>query len=192
MTTFEPGPATPGPTTPLIPIKPKAKRGGGGELLLGLAAVVAAAGIAFAAGRLTAPPSAAANGGTNGRNFGGGPASSFVPNGSFQPGQGGFGGRGSALSVEGTVTAVGTGSITIQTATGAQTTVATSGTTTYHRQGAATAADAAVGTKVLVQVTGFGGLGRGGANASPGTGPAASGAPDGASASASDITIVSP
>jgi hypothetical protein len=166
---------------PLEAPKPAAGRKTGGQSLwinvaLGIALAVALGGVAFAAGRMTAPAAAAANGNANGRFFGNGGYFPGGGNGGTFPGGGagnrGFGGGG--ISVEGTVTAVTPGSITITTATGQSVTIATTGTTTYHQQSTAAASDVTTGGKVIVQ------LGARGPQASPSTtGP-----------TANDITVV--
>jgi hypothetical protein len=137
------------------------------------AAVLAIGGVAFAAGRATAPPAAAANAFTpRGGTF-------FRAGGSFEPGSGqgprfGFGGGG--LSVDGTVTAIDADSITIKTADGQERTIELGATTAYHQATDATASDVAVGDDVSVKVTGAG----------QGAAPGASDAPR---LSASDVTL---
>jgi hypothetical protein len=146
------------------------------NVLLGLALVVAVGGVAFAVGRATAPASTATtarNGfggqGGNGGNGGtfAGPGASGAPGRGFGPG----GATGAAgFSVQGTVEAMDATSLTIKLASGQTVTIGLNGTTTYHKQAAATAADVTTGSTVLVQLDGrgFGGGGR----------PQASGAPD--------------
>lgn len=138
------------------------------------AAVLAIGGVAFAAGRATAPPAAAANALTpRGETF-------FRAGGSFDPGSGqgprfGFGGGG-GLSIDGTVTAIDADSITIKTADGQERTIELGATTAYHQATDATASDVAVGDDVSVKVTGAG----------QGAAPGASDAPR---LSASDVTL---
>lgn len=138
---------------------------------LGLALVVAVGGIAFAAGRMTAPATAATNGGGNGLS-----GRTFQGNGYFP---GGFGGDGAAsrgfggASIQGTVTAVTADSITITTASGQTVTLALSGSTTYHQQSSATSADVKTGGTVIIR------LGLRGQSGEAPTGP-----------SATDVTIV--
>ena len=165
------------PSTPAPLVAPR-RRSGGGNLALVLAVVVAAAGVAFAAGRVTAPASAASPQGFAGQ----GPGSSFSPNASGAPG--GILGGGST-SLEGTVSAISGTTLTIQTSAGRTDTVDLTGAT-YHAQATATAADVATGATVRLQVTGMGGPG--GPAASPATGAAASGGT--ATVSATDVTIL--
>ncbi len=155
---FSPGPLSPGPLSPVPLIPPKPKQRGGGGLLLALAALVAVGGIAFAVGRMTAPAAAAS---TNGRGTGfqNGAGNGGVPSGSFAPGafgRGGVGGAFGGITLDGTVTAVGSGTITVKTANGTETTIPTSSTTTYHQQQAATSGDVAVGATVEVRLAGGG------------------------------------
>ncbi len=100
--------------------------------------------------------------------------------------QGGFGAR---AGLTGTVSAIGDGTISYTTATGATTEVATTETTTYHQQTPATAADVVVGSSVRITVEGGFGGGRPG-----GVAPAASAAPGAAPATtrptATDIQVL--
>jgi len=164
-----------GPPTPLgaapvapTPVAPVAMRRGSTSallvnLLLGVALVVAVGGVAFAAGRATAPTTAATN-----RN-------------------------GFAISLSGTVTAVSADSITLQLASGQTITIPTTAQTTYHSQTAASASDVTSGSSVIVQLNGGGrfvtGGGQGGGNGGA-QNPAASGAPVRGVGSASSITVV--
>jgi hypothetical protein len=158
--------------------------------LLGLALVVAVGGVAFAAGRATAPASAAAGRtGFNGQAGQGG--GGLAPGASGAPGRGGFGGGGFAggLSVQGTVEAIDGTSITIKTAGGATVTLGLNGATTYNKQAPATSADVTTGSTVIVQVEGRGrGNGQGGPAASGA--PSASGAPATGFGSAGSVTVV--
>ena len=182
MTTFESDPRPlPGSATPLIPVRKQAKGRSGSSLLMGLAALVAVGGIAFAAGRVTAPAAATGSG-----------RGAFAANGTTAStsGTGGFA-RNGALTVSGTVAAVGGGTITVKTAAGTDTTFATTGTTTYHTAAVGTASDAAVGSTVEIQMAGFGGASRTGT----GTGAAGSPAPaasPAANPTATDVTVVAP
>jgi hypothetical protein len=139
------------------------------------AAVLAIGGVAFAAGRATAPPAAAANAFTpRGGTF-------FRAGGSFDPGSGqgprfGFGG-GEGLSIDGTVTAIDADSVTIKTADGQERIIELDASTAYHQATDAAASDVAVGDDVSVKVSGGGGQG---------AAPGASGAPR---LSASDVTL---
>jgi hypothetical protein len=170
-----PVPANPAPAGSQGPASPPTRpRGGQGlwiNVALGLAVAVALGGVAFAAGRMTAPTAAAAfNGAGNGRFGNGG----YFPGGGANAGGQGGRGFGGGGSVQGTITAVTADSITITTATGQSVTIATSGTTTYHQESSASAADVKTGGTVIVRL----GTPTPGASAAP-TGP-----------TANDITIV--
>jgi hypothetical protein len=176
-----PGPA---PAPGRVPAPRGSSRGT--SILFAVAGLIAVGGLAFAVGRLTAPPAAAANG-----RFGagaGGFRAGFGVNASTAPGQGGrFGGAfGGEVALRGTVQSINAETLTLQTASGATVTIELSGSTTYHRQAAATASDVTPGSQVLVQVA-FN-------RAALGAGPAASGAPQASSAgrtfSASDVTLL--
>jgi hypothetical protein len=175
--TTEPSPTTPTePTASFQPVAPEpgpydvppqavapaprttARRGPASwiNVLLGLAFAVAIGGLAFAAGRMTAPAAAAANGldgrTGNGRVFGNG---EFPGNfGGGNDGKGGPAGieRAGGASIEGTVTAVSADSITIKTASGQEVTFSLTPTTTYHQQSTATAGDVKTGGNVLVRI----------------------------------------
>ena len=202
-----PGPAqAPGPAPAQAPapapVRPQASGGSsrGTTILFALAGLIAVGGIAFAVGRLTAPTAAAATGrfGTGGAAF----RSQFGANASSAPGQarGFLGGRhagagGAAdVSLRGTVQSINGNTLTLKTASGSTVTVDLSGSTTYHKQAAASASDVTTGSQVLVQVQ-FDRTGSGAA-------PLASGAPAGAGAplasgaprtfTASDVTVVTP
>lgn len=120
------------------------------NLLLAIAGLIAIAGMAFAAGRLTAPAATSpGNGGFNG-----------FPTGSFNPGAfpgggaggpGGIGARLGGVSLDGEVTAVSDDSITIRLENGSTIDVPVDGSTEYRSAAQSTAADVAVGDKVLVQ-----------------------------------------
>ena len=126
--------------------------------LLGLALVVAVGGVAFAVGRLTAPPTSAfPNGGPGGGNFPGGPGASFIPGGSFAPGFGGNGPGGGllgagGLTLEGTVESVSGDTLTIRTADGQTVEVTLPEDTAYHSQASASSGDVTSGSTVLVRV----------------------------------------
>ena len=135
----------------------KAKRGPSlVNALLGLALVVAVGGVAFAVGRLTAPPTSAfPNGGPGGGNFPGGPGASFAPGASFVPGGNGPGGGlfgAGGVTLEGTVEAVSGDTITIRTADGQTVEVTVPDGTAYHSQAAASSDDVTSGSNVLVRV----------------------------------------
>jgi hypothetical protein len=177
-----PGPfeVPPQPVTPVIPAK-KRSAVSWINVALGLALVVAIGGVAFAAGRMTAPATAAGAGGPNGLRNGqdGRTFNGYFPGGGAA-GQGGgprvFGDGGGA-AIQGTVTAVTATSITIKTASGQEITVALDPTTTYHQQTSATASDVTTGGTVIVRL-GFNRTG----------GPSASSGPSGPTAT--DITVV--
>jgi putative aminopeptidase FrvX len=86
------------------------------------------------------------------------------------------------LSLRGTVSAVGSGTITVTLTNGTSITVGTDGTTTYHQQVAGTATDVASGKQVIVQLGSFDRTGTG----APGT------QPSGPIGTATDVTVVSP
>ncbi|MEW6224818.1 MAG: hypothetical protein AB1627_09315 [Chloroflexota bacterium] len=160
------------PPTPVV--APRKKSGKATNLLLIGAAFVAVGGIAFAGGRATAPAAAATG-------FPGGPVG---PTGSFDPGTvpgggGGFGFGNASVAISGTVKSVDGTTMTITIADGTETVIDTSDST-FHAQSAATAADVTPGSTVSVSVSGLG--------FRPGTGgPDASGAPTGASGTATPI-----
>jgi hypothetical protein len=172
-----PTPGAGGPVPAYIPAgviaRPAPAKSSRGGLLTGalvIAALIAAAGVGFAGGRVTAPAAAATN---RGNAFGG--AGAF-PNASGRGNGGAFGGgafAGGNIALDGSVVAVGDGTITIQPTGGTGTVViSVPSTATYHSQGSASSADVAVGTSVQVTVS------RGQFRA-----PDASGAPGAASAS---------
>jgi hypothetical protein len=184
------------------PVRPQASGGSsrGTTLLFALAGLIAVGGVAFAVGRLTAPTAAAATGrfGTGAAGFRG----QFGANASFAPGEargflgGGLAGAGGAADVtlRGTVQSINGNTMTLRTASGGTVTVDLSGSTTYHKQAAASSTDVTPGSQVLVQVQ-FD-------RAGPGAAPLASGAPAGGGAplasgaprtfTASDVTVVTP
>jgi hypothetical protein len=171
--------------------RPKSRSGASaGTLAFVVAVVVAAAGLGFAGGRLSAPAAATTARGNfpNGGNFAGG---SFNPNASGNPGRGGasaFGGGGGNVSIDGQVTAVANGSITIQTANGQSVTLQVPSTATYHAQAPATSSDVTVGSNVQVSVN----AGRTGFRPDASGQPAASGqlGQGAAGFAVTDITVV--
>jgi len=179
---------------PAPTIAPKRKGASAGSILLVVAALVAVAGVTFAVGRMTAPTTS----GTGNRNFQGDgafPRGSLVPGGSFVPGQGGMPGDalgGGSLTIEGTVSSVGGGKLTLKLTSGSTMEVATDSSTSYHRQGDASSSDVTVGSQVLVQVNGLRGMlgGRAGASAVPGAAASPNATP--APQAATDITVVAP
>lgn len=141
---------TPTPT-PIPPVRPPKKQNRSGTVLLAVAGLVAVAGVAFAGGRLTAPPAAAADGGTRTGNF---PFGSFAPGGGFRggvPGGGGAAGLARSIDVRGQVTAVTADSITIKTDTGTDVTLPINSSTTYHSATAATSSSVTVGSTVVIE-----------------------------------------
>lgn len=189
-------PATPSPApawTPMpaampatAPVGAPVRKGPSARVLntvLAGALVLAAAGIAFAVGRMTAPAAAAS---TRGGNFPGG-GQGF--NGYFggRQGNGGagaggfggaFGGAGGGVTIQGTVDAVSSTTLTLKLASGQTIQIALDPTTTYHSQTNASASDVVTGGTVQVQLN----LGRG----------AGAGSEDGAvtGPTARDITVV--
>jgi hypothetical protein len=163
--TMEPSTAAPtdipGPgSTPVVPVAPRRRSGGILNLLLIGAAILAIGGVAFAVGRSTAPASPVGR-------FGGGLANGGTgvrPGGSFAPGAGGQGGfgLGGSIALDGTVTAMDAGSLTLTLGNGQQVTVKLDTTTAYRQATAATPTDVEVGDSVSVNVAG-GGRGAGGA-----------------------------
>ncbi len=177
--------AGPGPAP--APERVPAPRGSsrGTTILLVAAGLIAVGGLAFAVGRLTAPPVVAANG-RLGAGAGGFRAG-FGANASTAPGLGSAF-RSGEIALRGTVQSINGKTLTLQTASGGTVTIELSGSTTYHRQAAATASDVTAGSQVLVQVA-FN-------RTALGAGPAASGAPQASSAArtftASDVTLATP
>jgi hypothetical protein len=123
---------------------------------LALAAVVAVAALAFVGGRLTAPTAAATDTGAFT-----GPGGGFQPPDGFEPPAGGEfpgggpgGGLGGAagLSVEGTITEVDGGTITLELEDGQTVTVAIGDETTFSREELANRDDLAAGVSVRVQI----------------------------------------
>jgi hypothetical protein len=162
--------------------KPRARSAGILNVALGLAALVAIAGVAFAVGRGTAPVSAATGPG----GFPNGPLpSGAILNGG---GPGGFVGGAGGLSIEGTVTAVDADSVTIETSTGGTIELSIDDGTEYHQQAAADASDVTTGSKVVVQVSGFGGRGGRPGNANASAAPSRD--PGNTTGTATDITVV--
>jgi len=146
------------PTEPVPTARPKAKSGTPGwiNVLLGLAVAVAIGGVAFAAGRMTAPTAAAANG--FGRNVPGGfQGGGYFGRGYFGgPGEG-QGGRGlfgaGGATIQGTVSSITADKITITTAGGQTVDIALDGSTTYHQESSASAGDVKTGGTVIVRLT---------------------------------------
>jgi hypothetical protein len=132
---------------PMTARPPARKSSRAGSVALLAAAFVAVAGLAFAGGRLTAPAAAAAG-------FGGRfPFPSGAPGGGrqFPGGPGGFGALGGSLTVQGTVTAVSSDSITLQLSNGSLVTVPLDSQTTYHQATAGSASAVTVGSKAVIE-----------------------------------------
>jgi hypothetical protein len=152
------------------------------NVVLGFAVFVAIGGVAFAAGRLTAPASAATafTPGT-GNGFTNGPRPSGAP-GNFRGG--GFG----AGALRGTVTAVTPSAITLTLSSGATIEIPTDSSTAYHKQAAATSTDVGVGSTVLVELKDQGGAPT---NVGPGTSLAPGASPGPINVGpATDVTVV--
>lgn len=195
------GPApTPAPTSP-APAVPTSSSGSASsaqkakprrgliDILLVVGVVVALAGIGFAVGRLTAPAATAFGQGRGGQFNGNGQFNGQGP-GAGQGGNGTVGGRGflggGGLAVSGKVTELTADHVTLQLANGQAITVAVDGSTSYHQQTSASAADVQTGDTVIVQVQ------RGaapGASPSPGNAGRQGGF---GGATASDITVTAP
>jgi hypothetical protein len=129
-----------------------------GTIVFTAALIVAAVGVGFAAGRVTAPSTpnrTAFNGQFGAGGQFGGPNASGNPNGGGRGGFGGafLGGGGAAVSIDGKVTAVSDGSITIQTANGQSITLQVPSTATYHAQAPANSSDVIVGSNVQISAS---------------------------------------
>jgi len=167
------------PTSAPIPAQAPARRGPSTiNILLGLALFVAFGGVAFAGGRMTAPAATSAggfarNGGQGGAGFGGGTGGTGGTGGSGGTGgfgAGGLGALGSGLTIQGTVSNVTNGQLTLHLDSGQDLLISLDASTTYHQQGQASATDVQVGRKVLVEVQGFGRGTRPDSSAGPGSG----------------------
>jgi hypothetical protein len=165
----------PAPVAP-VPVAPPAKRrsSGGGRLLnvvLVVAAAVAIGGVAFAAGRTTAPASAANAAGRFGTGTGN------VPNASGRPAFGGANGQGGgrfgggAVAISGTVQSVSGDTLTITTTDGRTIQFALGPSTTYATQTPAAATDVTTGSKVQVSLDLTNGPGGGFNNPQASAGP---------------------
>jgi hypothetical protein len=177
-------------TTP----KPSQRRVSVATAGLVVAAIIAAAGIGFAGGRATAPQAAGRGAGNGAFANGGFPNASGRGAGNGAA-FGGFGGAGGAISITGSVVALGDGTMTLKMGNGSEVTVQVPSTTTYHAQAPATSTDVTVGSQVEVAVgrPQF----RGGADASgapnasgPVASPGTGGGGGGAGLSATDITVL--
>lgn len=179
--TSAPTPAA--PVAAAAPVVVSRRRSAGWlNLLLGAAAVIAVGGVAFAIGRSTAPADAV------GFVPGAGGPALLQPGGSFDPNggpivrQGGPGGLGAGLTMDGTVTAVDADSVTIQLASGEEVTFDLDAETTFHEATAADASAIAVGDEVAVQASG----GRVQIDSNAGGGTTSNGTP---TLSAEDVTV---
>ncbi len=181
----------PAPVSP-PPIVAAAKNGDRTfRILLAVGLLVAVGGVTFAIGRVTAPAAASTRGGFGAGGFAnGGTGAAGTGAGGF--GRGGFGG---GVLITGTVDSVSGTTMTLKEANGTSVIVNLAGTTTYHAQAAATAADLTAGKQVQVQVEiagGFGG-GAGAAGASPAASPETGGTGTTTrTVTATDVTLVTP
>ena len=175
-------------STPPPPVIAPAKKGDRAfRVLLAVGLLVAVGGVTFAVGRVTAPAAAASTRGDFGN--GGFPNGGTGANGA---GTGGAGlGRGGGVLVTGTVDSVSGTTMTLKEANGSTVTVNLAGTTTYHAQATATAADVTAGKQVQVQVAVAGGFGAPGASPVAGASPAAGGTTT-RTVTATDVTLVTP
>jgi hypothetical protein len=193
---------SPVPAAPPPIVAPAKKGDRTFRILLAVAALVAVGGVTFAIGRVTAPAAAATTrGGFGNGAFAGGTGAAGGGTGGGL-GRGGFGG---GVLITGTVDSVSGATMTLKEANGTSVIVNLAGTTTYHAQAAATAANVTAGKQVQVQVQltgGFGGGAGGGAEA-PGASPAVGGAAGASPAAggtgtttrtvtATDVTLVTP
>ena len=176
--------------SPVVPSRPGSNLT---SIVLAFAALVAVGGLAFAVGRMTAPAAATGLGTTRGA-FGTYGAAGAGPNGEFANGAAGrFAGAGE-VTIRGTVGAVSADRLTLKLESGTSVEIPLDSSTTYHRQGAASSTDVAVGGSVVVAVSGFGRpVGNAG---SPAPSPAAAGtaAPNTVPSigTAKDVTVVTP
>ena len=186
-------------STPPPPVIVAAKQGDRTfRILLTVGLLVAVGGVTFAVGRVTAPAAATTRSGfATGGFANGGTGAGGTGTGAAGLGRGtGFGG----LLVTGTVDSVSGSTMILKEANGTTVTVNLAGTTTYHAQAAATAADVTAGKQVQVQVGtagGFGGQGFPDASPAANASPAAGGGQGGAGAAtrtltATDVTLVTP
>lgn len=194
----EPTPApAPAPASAPAPAPAPARPRGSSRGIIALYAVaglIAVGGVAFAAGRLTAPVAAATTRGNLAR-------AAFGADSSFAPGAGRFGvgavgAFGGEAGIRGTVQSINGTTLTLQSASGQAITIDLTGSTTYHRQAAASATDIQPGSTVQVQLQfnraalGATPSGAPAGNAGNGAAPLASGATR--TFTASDVTLVTP
>jgi len=179
-------------STPPPPVIAPAKKGDRTfRVLLAVGLLVAVGGVTFAVGRVTAPAAAASTRGGlgNGGFANGGAGAGGTGAGGAGLGRGaGFGG---GVLVTGTVDSVSGTTMTLKEANGTTVTVNLAGTTTYHAQATATAADVTAGKQVQVQVEVAGGFGAPGASPVAGASPAAGGTTT-RTVTATDVTLVTP
>ena len=190
-----PVPAAPAPaplvrtvSTPPPPVIAPAKKGDRTfRVLLAVGLFVAVGGVTFAIGRVTAPAAATTRAGLgNGGFTNGGAGAGGTGTGGF--GRGGFGG---GVLVMGTVDSISGTTMTLKEANGTSVVVNLAGTTKYHAQAAATAADVTAGKQVQVQVSVAGGFGAPGASPGTAASPAAGGTTT-RTITATDVTLVTP
>jgi len=174
-------------STPPPPVIAPAKKGDRAfRVLLAVGLLVAVGGVTFAVGRVTAPAAAATPAGFGNGGF---PNGGTGANGA---GTGGAGlGRGGGVLVTGTVDSVSGTTMTLKEANGSTVTVNLAGTTTYHAQATATAADVTAGKQVQVQVEIAGGFGAPDASPVAGASPAAGGTTT-RTVTATDVTLLTP
>jgi hypothetical protein len=165
------------PMAPVRPARGPSRAATWVNIALGIALVVAIGGVAFAAGRMTAPTTAAAGGGRIGNGYFRAGNGYFPAGGAGGPGGGRnfLGGANAGITIEGTVESSSADALTIKTASGQTIQVALTGTTTYHAQTSASSSDVKTGGTVIVRV----GVARQPDASATTTGP-----------SASDVTIV--
>jgi hypothetical protein len=175
------------PVSPVTAARRPTRKRGAIDVLLIVAAIFAIGGIGFAVGRVTSPAStAAAAGGRFQAGQGNGQGGQFPASG-----QGGLFGAG-GITISGEVVAVTADQLSLKLASGQTIQIPLNGTTTYHSQAPATAADVTTGATVQVQVQVGRGTG-GGPNASPGTGGAGGGTGNGGRfqfGAATSVTVV--
>jgi hypothetical protein len=180
-------------STPPPPVIAPVKKGDRTfRVLLAVGLLVAVGGVTFAVGRVTAPAAAASTRGGlgNGGFANGGAGAGGTGAGGAGLGRGaGFGG---GVLVTGTVDSVSGTTMTLKEANGTTVTVNLAGTTTYHAQATATAADVTAGKQVQVQVAIAGAFGAPGASPEAGASPAAGGGTTTRTVTATDVMLVTP
>ncbi len=185
------------PVATVAPARTSSRKRGVVDVVLVVAAIFAVGGVGFALGRATAPPASVglAGGGRfqgqvpNGGQFGNG---GQVPNGGQggtggqgQGGPGGFFGAGGGITISGEVSAITADQLTLKLPSGQTIQIGLNGSTAYHSQAPATAADVTTGSTVQVQVA------RGGGQNGGGQGQAGNGQGGGFTlGAASNVTVV--